>query len=647
MTPPFLCVDFCDGFICRFLTFHYFFVSLGRNYTRKELGLTPEFTLLYNPNLLIITDMELQPEPLTTSEVAANDATQSKPTSLSKGDILAQMQEIAAKDATAITREEVNRLRVQFYDIRHKEVAAEKELYLATEGATDEGFVPAVDAAEDAFKAAYNIIKEKKAALAAEQEAERRLNLDKKNDIIAEIDRAADDADNVHLHLERVRELQTAFKEIGEVPAPEVSNLWKRYQQATEKFYDQLKVNKDLRDLDFRKNLESKTLICEEAARLAEEPDVVVAFRRLQDLHNKWREIGPVAKEFREEIWTKFKDYSAIVNKKYQAFFEERKAVEQQNEAAKQRLIERLEAINPAEIGSFNAWDEATKQVIGIQDEWKKLGYASRQANAQLFGKFRAMCDAFFAAKAAYYKSVKEDYAENLAKKISLCERAEELQDSTDWRKASDALIALQAEWKTIGTVPKKQGDAVWARFRAACDKFFYNKKQNSNAQRSTEQANLAAKKAIIDELHAIAADGADRKEAIEKVRALMAKYQGIGHVPFREKDVIHTAYRAEVSRLHDELDMSTAKAALAAFQSDMEQLNGNDLARQREKLLRSLDMKKNEIKTFENNLGFFNSRSKSGEAMVRDMERRIARLRDEQAGIEKKLQLIDAKINA
>lgn len=591
--------------------------------------------------------MEPQLESLTTPEVAANDATQTKPAPLSKAEILTQMQEIAAKDAAEITREEVNRLRVQFYDIRHKEVAAEKELYLATEGATEEGFAPAADEAEEAFKAAYNVIKEKKAALAAEQEAERRVNLEKKNAIIAEIDQAAEDTDNVHRHLDRVRELQVSFKEIGEVPAPEVSDLWKRYQLATERFYDQLKVNKDLRDLDFRKNLESKTLICEEAARLAEEPDVVVAFRRLQDLHNKWREIGPVAKEYREEIWAKFKDFSAEINKKYQAFFEERKAMEQQNEAAKQLLIERLEAIRPEEITGFNGWDEATAQVIAIQNEWKQLGYASRKANAQLFGKFRELCDNFFAAKAAHYKAVKEDSAENLAKKISLCERAEELQDSTDWKKAGEALIALQAEWKTIGAVPKKQSDAVWTRFRAACDKFFESKKQNSNDRRATEQANLKEKKAVIAQLKEMKAEGADRKEAIAKVRELMKKYQEIGHVPFRDKDKLHDAYRAEVSRLHDELDMSTAKAAMAAFEADVDQLGGNDLSRQREKLVRSLEMKKNEIKTFENNLGFFNSRSKSGEAMVRDMERRIARLRDEQSGIEKKIQLIDAKINA
>lgn len=591
--------------------------------------------------------MEPQLQPLTTPEAAANDATQPKTAPLTKDEILARMQELAQKDAAEITREDVNRLRVQFYAVRHDEVAALKAEFIAA-GNAEEAFEAPADSVEEQFKAAYSAIKEKKAALAAEVEARKQENLDKKNAIIAEIDSAADDADNVHRQLERVRELQTEFKEIGEVPAPEVSDLWKRYQQATEKFYDQLKVNKDLRDLDFRKNLESKTLICEEAARLSEEPDIVVAFRRLQDLHDKWREIGPVAKEHREEIWARFKDLSADINKKYQAFFEERKAVERQNEQAKQALIEKVEAIKPEELNSFAAWDEATKQIIAVQEEWKKLGFASRKANAQLFSRFRELCDGFFSAKAAHFKGVKEESAENLAKKISLCEQAEELQDSTDWKKASDALIELQNKWKTIGPVPKKQSDAVWARFRAACDKFFESKKQNSSERRSSEQANLKAKREIIEQFKAItAATATDRKETIAKVREMMKQYQAIGHVPFRDKDKLHEAYRAEVSRLHDELDMSTAKAALAAFENDVNELSGNDLTRQREKLVRSLDMKKNEIKTFENNLGFFNSRSKSGEAMVRDMERRIARLRDEQAGIEKKIQLIDAKINA
>lgn len=584
--------------------------------------------------------------PLTANEAAVNPAAP-KSAPLSKEEIITQITELAEKPADEVGRDDVNRLKVQFYAVRHEELSALKAAYVAANG-SDEGFAPEADPAEEQFKAAYNVIKEKKAALAAQQEAERIENLARKNAIIAEIEAAANDADNVHMQLERVRALQVDFKVIGEVPAPEVSDSWKRYQLATEKFYDQLKVNKDLRDLDFRKNLESKTLICEEAGRLTDEPDIVVAFRRLQDLHEKWREIGPVAKEFREEIWTRFKDLSAEINKKYQAFFEERKAVERRNEDAKKALIERLEAVDTASLTSFSAWDEATKTVIAIQEEWKTLGFAARKVNNQLYARFRELCDGFFTAKGAYFKSAKEESAENLAKKISLCEMAEELQDSTDWKKAGDALIELQAKWKAIGAVPKKQSDAVWARFRAACDKFFEAKKANTSERRSSEQANLAAKREIIEKLKAIVETEADqRKETIARVRELMKEYQAIGHVPFRDKDKLHDAYRAEVSRLHDRLDMSTQKAAMAAFESGAAEMTSTDLARQREKLLRALETKKNEIKTFENNLGFFNSRSKSGEAMVRDMERRIARLRDEQTQIEKKIAILDSKKNS
>ncbi len=604
--------------------------------------------------------MELHDQPLTTPEETAGDAfitpeenaetaetTTVAAAPMGKTEIVAALEKISQKDAAEITREEVNRLKVQFFAIRHDELAAEKAEFLA-KGNEEAAFAALPDEHEDAFKAALNIIKEKKAELAAAQEAERLINLDKKNAVIDEIDAASEDTDNVHRHLDKVRELQQQFKAIGEVSAPEVSNLWKRYQTATEKFYDQLKVNKDLRDLDFRKNFESKLLICEESERLSEEPDVVVAFRRLQDLHDKWREIGPVAKEQREDIWNRFKDASAVINKKYQAFFEERKAAERANEEAKNALCEQIEAISLDELKSFAAWDEKTKAVLQAQEEWKKLGFASRKTNAALFTRFRSLCDNFFSSKATYFKSVKDDLSENLAKKLTLCEKAEELKDSTDWKKTTDKLIALQNEWKSIGAVPKKQSDAVWTRFRAACDYFFEQKKQTGSDTRRTEQANLKEKKAIIEQLRAITAEGAaDIAAAKASVRELMGKYQQIGHVPFRDKDKLHDAYRAEVSRLYDELDMSTAKAGMAAFEASVDEMSGDsrELMRQRDKLMRSLEMKRSEIKTFENNLGFFNSRTKSGEAMLNDIQRRISRLRDDQTNIEKKIALIDSKL--
>lgn len=592
--------------------------------------------------------MEPQLEPLTTAPVAENNETQTKPEPLTKEQIVGQMIEIAGKNAADITREEVNRLKLLFYAIRHDEVAAQKKEFCSIEGNNPDDFQPEPDAAEEQFKNAYGTIKEKKAALAAEQEAERIENLNRKNDIIAQITAAAEETDSVHLHIDRVRELQQEFKAVGEVPATEVSDTWKRYQQATETFYDRLKVNKDLRDLDFKKNLELKTLIIDETAKLVDEPDVVVAFRRLQDLRDKWRETGPVAKEFREEIWNRFSDLVTEINKRHQAFFEERKAMERTNENAKTAIIAQLEEIKTDALTSFAAWEEATAKVITLQGEWKQLGFASRKTNAQLYERFRKLCDDFFAAKAAHFKSVKEESIENLAKKISLCEQAEELAESTDWAKTTDALIALQATWKTIGTTNKKQSDAAWARFRAACDKFFEAKKQHLDGQRTTEQANLKAKRGIIEQLKAIGVDeNENREEATARVRELMKEYQAIGHVPFRDKDKIHTAYRAEVSRLYEQLDMSRQRSRMHAFETEVSELKGNELARQRQSLVRALEAKKNEIKTYENNLGFLSASTKSGNSMLQDMQRRIERLRREQETIEQKIQLIDSKTDA
>lgn len=601
--------------------------------------------------------MDLSNEPLTTSEAVATEAAvnpeteaKGRPAPLTKPEIVESLKAIVEKDVADISNEDINRLKVRFYALRHEEIAAEKASFLAVEGNVESDFVPAADSLEEEFKAAYQVYKDKRAALKAEQTARELDNLQKKNTIIEEIINASDDTDNVHRHIERVRELQQNFKEIGSVPDTETSALWKRYQEATEKYYDQLKVNKDLRDLDFKKNLEMKTLIIEQAQKLTEEADVVVAFRHLQELHNKWRVVGPVAREVREEIWAKFKDISAEINKKYQAFFEARKAEEQQNEAAKTALCEKIEAIDLGELKSHSAWENATKTVLAIQEEWKTLGYASRKANADLFKRFRSSCDAFFQAKAAHFKAVKDEYAENLAKKISICEQAEELKESTDWKKTTDKLLELQAQWKTIGSVPQKQSDAVWSRFRAACDYFFDRKKQSGSETRKTEQENLAQKRQIIEQLKAIgAAEGEERKAAINHVRDLMQAYQQVGHVPFREKDKLHDAYRAEVSRLYELLDMNNRRAARAAFEDKVKEIEGDsrELSRQRDRLMRSLEMKKSEIKTFENNLGFFNSRSRSGEAMLRDMENRIARLREEQAQIESRIRLVESKLNA
>lgn len=597
--------------------------------------------------------MELQDQP--TAEVkntaAETPVTDAKPrvAPLDKQQIVNAVKEISEKDAAEISREEVIHLRVQFYNIRHGEVAKEKADFLAVEENAEEAFTPSADPLEEELKAALQVVKDKKAALLAEQTAQKLDNLLKKNNIIEEIITAGVNADDAHLHLDKVRELQRQFKEIGDVPDTDQSAVWKNYQSATEAYYDQLQVNRDLRDLDFKKNLEIKTLLIEEARKLlAEEQDVVSAFRHTQSLQQKWREIGPVAKELRDSIWNQFREITAEVYKRYQEHFENRKAEEKANEEAKLSLVEQLEAIDINALTGNAMWESATKQIVAAQEQWKQIGFASRKANAELFRRFRTAADSFFAAKSQHFRQVRDTLAENLAKKIAICEEAEEIKDSTDWQRTSQRLLQLQADWKKIGAVAKKDSDAVWERFRAACDHFFNGKKAAESDVREAERANLKAKREIVQQLKEIDPAHGTADELAAKVRSLMNDYQAVGHVPFRDKDKLHEAYRAEVSRLYEALDMGHRRASRQAFESNIESLQGNDreLQRQREKLQRSVEMKKNEIKTFENNLGFLKSASKSASPILRDMEQRVERLRGELAELQSKLQLVVSKIN-
>ena len=581
-----------------------------------------------------------------TAEVAVVDESQDNTSvELTKDAIVQIALELVEKPENEVGRDELSRLKQQFYAIRKIELEQEKNEFIE-KGNEVAAFAPKTDELEEKFKAVLNEIKEKKAALFAEQEAERQANLDKKNSIIEEIKTLAADTDNVNRTYPRFKELQQDFKTVGEVPATEATASWKQYQEAVESFYDQLKINKELRDYDFKKNLDAKQLLCSEAEKLAEEADVIVAFKRLQELHDKWREVGPVAKDIREEIWGRFKDASAVVNKKYQAFFEERKAREQENETAKVAICERIEAFDFSSLKSYVAWDEMTKNILEAQEDWKKLGFASKKMNNALFARFRETCDKFFEMKAAYFKSIKDDLSSNLEKKIALCEKAEALKDSTDWKKTTDELIALQKEWKTIGAVAKKHSDAVWNRFLAACDYFFEEKKKKTSGVRQTEQANLKLKKEIIAQLGEIAED-TPRDEAVKQVKDLMAQWQQVGHVPYREKDKVYEAYRAKVDELYKRLDMRGSQARMANFEENVNSMSGdeNKLYRERERLMRNYEQKRNELNTYENNMGFFNSKSKSGDSMLRDLERKIQRIKEELATLEQKIKVIDSHL--
>lgn len=564
---------------------------------------------------------------------------------LSKPELLDVLSELAQKDASEIGRDEVGRLKQQFYAIRKVEIEKEKAEFLE-KGNEESAFAAKEDESEAKFKEILNVIKEKKAALLAAQEAERQNNYEQKAKIVEEIKTLAADTDNVNRTFTQFKDLQQAFKNIGEVPPTLSTELWKQYQDAVEAYYDQLKINKELRDYDFKKNLDMKQLLCDEAEKLAEEDDVVVAFKRLQDLHDKWREVGPVAKDIREEIWGRFKDASAVINKKYQAFFEERKAREQENEDAKTAICERIEALDFEALKGYSEWDEMTKVILEAQEDWKKLGYASKKMNNALFARFRETCDKFFEKKANYFKTMKDELASNLEKKIALCEKAEALKDSTDWKKTTDAFVALQKEWKTIGAVAKKHSDVVWKRFLAACDYFFEEKKKKTSGVRQAEQANLKLKKEIIAKLGEIAED-TPREDAIKQVKELMAQWQQVGHVPYREKDKVYEAYRTKVDELYKRFDMRGSQARMNNFEDSVNEMSGdeNKLYRERERLMRSYEQKRNELNTYENNLGFFNSKSKSGDTMLRDLERKIQRIKEDLATLEQKIKVIDSHL--
>lgn len=586
-------------------------------------------------------------EEIDTVEVVAEEESQSE-TELpaSKADLLEKMKATLDADSE-FAADLLNRFKQQYYLLHNLELRRKLDEYVAAGNEADT-FTPEPDADEDTFRSLLTALKEKKAELRMRIEARQLANLEQKRAVIAELNAMSADTDNVNRHYPQAKELQNQFKAIGEVPQQYATEVWKAYQEAIELFYDQWKVNKELRDYDFKKNLSEKQLLLEAARQLADEPDVVLAFKRLQDLHDKWREVGPVAKEYREQIWAEFKDASAVVNKKYQAYFEDRKKQEQENEVAKTALCERIESIDLSELKGYGSWNNATARIIEAQEEWKKLGYASRKSNNALFSRFRAACDAFFAAKAAFFAETKDTQQANLEAKTRLCEQAEALMESTQWKATSDKLIKLQKEWRTIGAVPKRQSDAVWNRFLAACDTFFNRKKEATSGVRKAERANLEAKKEIVAELTALQADtNTDRADAIAKLNELRARWQQTGHVPYAEKDKLHNEYREVVGRLFEKYDVRETRSRRASFEATIQAESGDrsKISRERERLMRVYEAKKSELKTYQNNLGFLSSKSKSGESMLRTLQGNIHRLESDIAEIEQKIQYIDEHV--
>ena len=571
------------------------------------------------------------------------DSQEEKKTYTSKKEVLERVKEIAHSEENP-SKEEIDLLKTVFFKLHFAEREAQQKEYLEA-GGDPEKYQVVPDEDEEVFKAEMNIIKEKRAKIFLAQEAEKQENLQKKLDIIEKIKNMVTSPEEANKTYQEFKELQQQWRDIKAVPAEKANELWRNYQLYVEQFYDLLKLNSEAREYDFKKNLETKTRLCEAAEKLADEEDVISAFHQLQELHQQYRETGPVAKELREEIWTRFKAASTVINKRHQQHFESLRAQEEENLAKKTALCEQVEAIAKEEKKGASDWEKSTKQIIEIQNEWKTIGFAPQKMNVKIFERFRAACDDFFARKAEFFKNMKERFAENAEKKKALVEKAQALQDSTDWKSTSDKLIALQKEWKTIGMVPKKLGDQLWNDFLAACNKFFEARNEATAGTRNEERANLEAKRSIIAQLKELAENTADNVQ--EKVQELVEQYQQVGHVPFKEKDKLYKEYHEVLDKLYKELNITTARRRLDNFKNNLRNVakRGEDaLDNERTRLMRRYDQMKQEIQTYENNLGFLNAASKKGSSLIDEMNRKVQKLKDDLQLTYDKIKAIDAQ---
>lgn len=587
-------------------------------------------------------------EPATT-ETPAEEIVSEKPVEpvqkLTKEEILAKLKEVVA-DVENVAKPEIDGLKQSFYKLHNAEQDAARKLFIENGGAA-ENFVPQTDCVEEEFKNIMSVIKEKRSALTAELEKQKEMNLQVKLSIIEELKELVESPDDANKSYTEFKKLQQQWNEVKLVPQAKVNELWKNYQLYVEKFYDLLKLNNEFREYDFKKNLEIKTHLCEAAEKLADEADVVSAFHQLQKLHQEFRDTGPVAKELRDEIWARFKAASTTVNRRHQQHFEALKEVEQHNLDQKTVICEIIEAIDYKELTNFASWESKTQEVIALQNKWKTIGFAPQKMNVKIFERFRKACDEFFRKKGEFFKSLKEGMNENLEKKRALCEKAEALKDSTDWKATADELTKLQKEWKTIGPVAKKYSDAVWKRFISACDYFFEQKNKATSSQRSVEQENLEQKKNIIEKLNAID-DQMDTEGATQLVRDLMKEWNGVGHVPFKEKDRIYKQYHSQIDKLFERFNISASNKKLSNFKSTISSIQEGSpqaLYREREKLVRAFDNMKNELQTYENNLGFLTTSSKKGNSLQTEINRKVEKLKADIELVKEKIKVVDENI--
>lgn len=560
-----------------------------------------------------------------------------------KKEVLERLKEIAASDENP-DKDEIDLLKTVFYKLHITEREARMKEYIDG-GGDPEAYQIMPDEDEETFKQQMAIVREKRARIFQQQEAEKQANLEKKLEIIEKIKAMATSPDEANKSYNEFKELQQQWKDIKNVPADRASELWRNYQLYVEQFYDLLKLNSEAREYDFKKNLETKTKLCEAAEKLADEEDVISAFHQLQELHQQYRETGPVAKELREQIWTRFKAASTVINKRHQQHFEDLRSKEEENLTLKTALCEKVEEISKLENKTASDWEKRSKEIIDIQNQWKTIGFAPQKMNVKIFERFRAACDDFFGRKSEFFKEMKQAYAANIEKKKALVEKAQALADSTDWKVISDKLINLQKEWKTIGVVPKKIGDQLWHDFLNACNKFFEARNAANAGARNEERENLEKKRSIIEQIKALVADAANATR--EKVQALTDEYNKVGHVPYKEKDALYAAYHEALDAIYKELNISNKRRRLDDFKSNIRNMakRGEDaIDNERGRLTRRFEQLKQEIQTYENNLGFLNASSKKGNSLIDEMNRKVQKLRDDLELVRQKIKAIDTE---
>lgn len=560
-----------------------------------------------------------------------------------KKEVVERLKEIAASDENP-DKDEIDLLKTVFYKLHITEREARMKEYIDG-GGDPEAYQIMPDEDEETFKQQMAIVREKRARIFQQQEAEKQANLEKKLEIIEKIKAMATSPDEANKSYNEFKELQQQWKDIKNVPADRASELWRNYQLYVEQFYDLLKLNSEAREYDFKKNLETKTKLCEAAEKLADEEDVISAFHQLQELHQQYRETGPVAKELREQIWTRFKAASTVINKRHQQHFEDLRSKEEENLTLKTALCEKVEEISKLENKTASDWEKRSKEIIDIQNQWKTIGFAPQKMNVKIFERFRAACDDFFGRKSEFFKEMKQAYAANIEKKKALVEKAQALADSTDWKVTSDKLINLQKEWKTIGVVPKKIGDQLWHDFLNACNKFFEARNAANAGARNEERENLEKKRSIIEQIKALVADAANATR--EKVQALTDEYNKVGHVPYKEKDALYAAYHEALDAIYKELNISNKRRRLDDFKSNIRNMakRGEDaIDNERGRLTRRFEQLKQEIQTYENNLGFLNASSKKGNSLIDEMNRKVQKLRDDLELVRQKIKAIDTE---